>query len=275
MTTDKSNPDLNIEINGKLIEQVSEFTYLGHKLSSKNDGMIAVNQSIGLGWAAFKNNKIALTSKRIPYQIKSSIYNTYVLPVVIYGLECVNWTPAALQKLEVFQNHIMRFMTNTKLRDHVRIENLREITQLPPITAVIKSKVLKLFGHIKRMDRGVSKICLEGMANGKRNRGRPYKRWRDNIKAWTELDTISLNTLVKDRELWKQLSHVSAYSHASEPIRTTVVDTPYRGGVLCLMWWGIMLNVVDTPYGGGVLCLMWWGIMLDVVDTPYRGGVLC
>ena len=26
-------------------------------------------------------------------------------------------------------------------------------------------------------------------------------------------------------------------AHASEPIRTTVVDTPYRGGVLCLMWW--------------------------------------
>ena len=28
-----------------------------------------------------------------------------------------------------------------------------------------------------------------------------------------------------------------------------------------LTWWGIMLDVVDTPYRGGVLCL--------------RGGVLC
>ena len=27
------------------------------------------------------------------------------------------------------------------------------------------------------------------------------------------------------------------HKHASAPIRTTVVDTPYRGGVLCLMWW--------------------------------------
>ena len=25
-----------------------------------------------------------------------------------------------------------------------------------------------------------------------------------------------------------------------------------------LTWLGIMLAVVDTPYGGGVLCLMWW-----------------
>ena len=25
-----------------------------------------------------------------------------------------------------------------------------------------------------------------------------------------------------------------------------------------LTWWGIMLDVVDTPYRGGVLCLTWW-----------------
>ena len=75
---------------------------------------------------------------------------------------------------------------------------------------------------------------------------------------------------------------------ASEPIRTTVVDTPYRGGVLCLMWWirhteaGYYANVVGyyACCGGyaiqrrGIM-LTWWGIMLDVVDTPYRGGVLC
>ena len=42
------------------------------------------------------------------------------------------------------------------------------------------------------------------------------------------------------------------------------MDTPYRGGVLCLMRWirhtegGIMLDVMDTPYKGGVLCLIWW-----------------
>ena len=120
-----------------------------------------------------------------------------------------------LDTLEVFQNNVMQFMTNTKLTEHVRIENLRQITQLPPITSIIKSKVLKLFSHIKRMDHGVSKICLEGMINGKRNRGRPNKRWRDNIKEWIEINITALNTLVKDRELWKQLSHVSAYSAAS------------------------------------------------------------
>ena len=92
-------------------------------------------------------------------------------------------------------HHVIRFMTNTKLTDRVKIENLRQITQLPPIISIIKSKVLKLFGHIKIMDHGVSKICLEGMINGKGNRGRLNKKWRDNIKAWTELNITALNTL--------------------------------------------------------------------------------
>ena len=39
--------------------------------------------------------------------------------------------------------------------------------------------------------------------------------------------------------------------HASEPIRTTVVDTPYRGGVLCLMWWIRHTEAGYYANGGG------------------------
>ena len=35
------------------------------------------------------------------------------------------------------------------------------------IMSTIKSKVLKLFGHIKRSEVGLSKLCLEGMVEGK------------------------------------------------------------------------------------------------------------
>ena len=122
MTTDKNSPPLNITIYGKPIKHVSEFVYLGHKLSCTNDGTAAVKHRIGLGWAAFEKNKNILVSKRIPLHIKTKIYNTYVLPVVLYGLECVNWTTKLCQTVEVFQNHIMRFMTNHRLLDHIPIE---------------------------------------------------------------------------------------------------------------------------------------------------------
>ena len=171
MTTDKNSPPLNITIYGKPIKHVSEFVYLGHKLSCTNDGTAAVKHRIGLGWAAFEKNKNILVSKRIPLHIKTKIYNTYVLPVVLYGLECVNWTTKLCQTVEVFQNHIMRFMTNHRLLDHIPIKELRKATKLIPITSIIKSKVLKLYGHIKRSQSSLSKIkwmarqpkrCMDG-----------------------------------------------------------------------------------------------------------------
>ena len=136
------------------------------------------------------------------------------MPVVLYGLERVNWTSESLQKLVVFQNHIMRFMTNKRLKtsDHTRIEDLLSKTKLIPITSTIKSVSLKLYGHTKRCTQGVSKICLEGMTEGKRSRGKQRKRWRDNISLWTGRNLMSLNNASKDRNLWRQLLHVDTQS---------------------------------------------------------------
>ena len=108
MTTDKSDQPLHLTIYGKPIVQVSEFIYLVHKLSAPNDGTAAVKNIIGLLWAAFEKNKEMLTSKRIPYNIKAKDYNTYVLPVVPYGLKCVNCISSYVRLLRP---------SKTKLRD--------------------------------------------------------------------------------------------------------------------------------------------------------------
>ena len=59
---------------------------------------------------------------------------------------------------------------------HMRIEDFLHTTKRIPITSTIKSKVLKLYGHTKRPTLGVSKICLEGMIEGRRSRGKQTKR---------------------------------------------------------------------------------------------------
>ena len=61
---------------------------------------------------------------------------------------------------------MMRFMTNKRLSDDTRIEDLLGTTKFTPITSTIKSKVLKLYGHTKRCTKGVSKICLKGKIEG-------------------------------------------------------------------------------------------------------------
>ena len=49
MTTAKDTT-LKLFINGKQIKKVDTFVYLGHNLSVKNDGAVAVKHRIGLGW---------------------------------------------------------------------------------------------------------------------------------------------------------------------------------------------------------------------------------
>ena len=70
MSTEKTQLPLNITIYGKLIKQVTEFIYLGHKLTASNNHQAALKRRIGLGWAAFQNNSTVLKSKCVPIPIK-------------------------------------------------------------------------------------------------------------------------------------------------------------------------------------------------------------
>ena len=143
MSTEKAQSPLHISINGHEIKQVTEFVYLGHKLSALNDQTIAVKHRVGLAWATFGKHASILKSNRIPLHIKTKIYNIYILPILLYGMECIAWTKNLLQIVEVFQNNIMRLMTGHRLIERVSIAMLRDLTCLGPLICKIKSKSLK------------------------------------------------------------------------------------------------------------------------------------
>ena len=184
MTTNKMMKDMKITINGKKVETVTKFLYLGHKITYDNDGKIALDHRIGLGWAAFQKNEKILASKVIPLTIKVKIYKTYILPVILYGANCITWKENLLQKLEVFQNDMMRYMIGVKRIDKVTIEDLRQRCRIDPVSDIVKDSTLKLYNKIKASVKGVAKLCFEGMVEGKRSRGRPKQRWRDNVMKW-------------------------------------------------------------------------------------------
>lgn len=133
--------------------------------------MIVVQFKIELRWAAFVNNKLSLISKHVSYHIKSKIYNTYVLPVVLYGCECANWTSTSLKKIKTFQNH-MRFMTNHKLSEH----------------KISRNKVNSY--HIHHQKQGSETMWL------KWKKRPPTIQWRNNVHKWTNFELKSLNTAI-------------------------------------------------------------------------------
>ena len=111
-----------------------------------------------------------------PTTLKLKYIILIIVPVLLYGLDCVNWTTSLLNKIETFQNHIMRFMTKKCLSDHIRIQTLLRNTGLIPIVPIIKSKPLNSTVTSNAVRKDMSKICLEGMITGTKSRGYQHKR---------------------------------------------------------------------------------------------------
>ena len=83
--------------------------------------------------------------------------------------------------------------------ENYKMRELSELYSSPNIIRVIKSRRIKWAGHVAHMgeSRGVYRV-LVGKPEGKRQLGRPRRRWEDNIKMefkevgcggmdWTEL----------------------------------------------------------------------------------------
>ena len=92
-------------------------------------------------------------------------------------------------RLRLFENRVLRRIFGRK-RDEVtgewsklHNEELYDLYSSPSIVRVMKSRRMRWLGIVARMEakRGVYRI-LAGKPEGKRPRGRPRRRWDDNIK---------------------------------------------------------------------------------------------
>ena len=68
-----------------------------------------------------------------------------------------------------------------------------------------KAKTLKLkyFGHIKRHET-LERHTLEARIDGRRGRGRPTRRWEQDINDWMDMTTTQAGRLAEDRILFRQ-----------------------------------------------------------------------
>jgi hypothetical protein len=89
----------------------------------------------------------------------------------------------------VFENRVLRRIFGPKREEvtgewrRLHNEELNDLYSSPNIIRVIKSRRMRLAGHVTRMGegRGAYRILVE-RPEGRRPLGRPRLRWEDNIK---------------------------------------------------------------------------------------------
>jgi hypothetical protein len=115
----------------------------------------------------------------------------------------------------VFENRVLRRIFRPK-RDEVtgewrklHNEELHDLYYSPIIIRIIKARRMRWAGHVARMgeNRNAYRL-LVGKPEGRRQLGRPRRRWLDNIKmdlvevGWGDVDWIGL---AQDRDRWRAL----------------------------------------------------------------------
>ena len=85
-----SSPLISWQIEGKKVEAVTDFIFLGSKITVDSDCSHEIKRCLLLGRKAMTNLDNVLKSRDITLLTKVGIVKAMVFPVVIYG--CESWT---------------------------------------------------------------------------------------------------------------------------------------------------------------------------------------
>ena len=196
----------NISIDNEELEQVEEFKYLGQTVTADAKTEKEIKIRIGIAKSRFQEMKIVLTNKRITQELRLRLVKCFVLSTFTYG--CETWTinKDMESKINAFEMWILRKIANVKWTDKVTNEDVcRRLHVQRTLLSDIKQRKLSYFGHIKR-HHSIRKEILEGRVQGKRGRGRPPRRWEDDVKAWTGMGLYDCTRAAANRDVWRDVS---------------------------------------------------------------------
>jgi hypothetical protein len=92
----------------KRFENVEQFKYLGTTITNRNLIQEEIKRRLNSGNACYHSVQNLLSSRLLSKNIKTRIYKTIILPVVLYGCETWSLTLREERRLRVFEDRVLR-----------------------------------------------------------------------------------------------------------------------------------------------------------------------
>ena len=183
------------EIDGETVEAVSDYIFLGSKITADGDCSHEIKRCLLLWRKVMTNKDSLLKSRDNTFPTKVRLVNAMVFPVVMYGCESWSGRKLSTEKLMLLNCGVGEDSWESLGLQEIQRGHLKGHQSWEFIGRTYAEAELQYFGHFLWSVDSLEKTLMLIRVGGRRRKGRQRMRWLDGItdlmdKVWVNSGSL-------------------------------------------------------------------------------------
>ena len=207
-----SGPMTSWQIDGKTMETVTDFIFLGSKITVDGDWNHEIKRCLLLGRKAMTNLDSILKSRDITLPTKVHLAKTWFFQWSYMDVRIGLWRKPSVQELMLWTVVLEKTLESPLDARRSNQSILKEISPECSLEGLMLKLKLQYFGHLMWRADSFEKTLMLGKTEVRRRRRWQRMRWLGGIMDSMIVGLSELQEMVMDREAWHVVIHGVARS---------------------------------------------------------------